>query len=270
MTPNNATHAKTPHFGALKLGKQAPRHDPRTLKLGNYTAKLAPAPLVFDQTARATNFGMMLNDQLGDCTIAAVAHQQQLWTSQTAAEVTAPDAQVLAAYEAVGGYVPGNASTDNGCVMLEVLRYWKAHGMFGRPLGAYTSVNPTKRQEVMDAIYYFGGIYLGLALPLSAQTQSEWDVVQGPNAQAGSWGGHCVVGAEYSFPAATTASHIPRTITCITWGQRLTMTWSFFATYVDECYALLSPDWINAATGKCPEGFDLAALQRDLAALRGA
>lgn len=252
----------------VKLGKRPPRIDARTLRLARYITKLAPAPPVFDQSTRATNFGMMLNDQLGDCTIAAVGHMQQIWTSQTSAEVTAPDALIETAYEAIGGYKPGDPTTDQGCVMLDVLRYWKKNGMFGRGLSAYVSVDTTKRQEVMDAIYYFGGLYVGLALPLSAQSQAEWVKVLGPSGAPGSWGGHCVAVPAYSFARALPGESIPRTLTCITWGERLPMTWQFFANYCDEAYALFSLDWLMA--GKSPQGFDSATLLHDLAALRTA
>ena len=45
----------------------------------------------------------------------------------------------------------------------------------------------------------FGGVYIGLALPVTAQTQDVWDVVAGggANAKKGSWGGHCVFVPKY-------------------------------------------------------------------------
>jgi hypothetical protein len=252
----------------MKLGKKPRRIDPRTLQLAKYTAKLASAPLVFDQTAEANpNFGMMLNDQLGDCAIAAVGHLQQIWTSLTSSEVTATDPAVLAVYEAVGGYVPGDPSTDNGCVMLDVLNYWRKTGIFGNKLGAYAAVNPTSRQEIMDAIYYFGGIYVGLALPETAQTQAEWQyVANSPKNKPDSWGGHCVAAARYSFAAALPGETVPRTVGCITWGSALEMTFQFLATYCDECYALIDSDWLTGA-GESPDGFNLVQLQADLSAI---
>jgi hypothetical protein len=41
---------------------------------------------------------------------------------------------------------------------------------------------------------------------------------------------------------------------------------NFVADYCDEAYAVLSPAWIEQ-NGQAPSGFDLAALQADLAAL---
>jgi len=45
------------------------------------------------------------------------------------------------------------------------------------------------------------------------------------------------------------------------------MTWAFWERYVDESYAIISPDFLDA--GKAPNGFDLAALRRDLALVTG-
>ena len=51
-------------------------------------------------------------------------------------------------------------------------------------------------------------------------------------------------------------------VTFVTWGALKQMTWAFFERYVDETYALLSQDFL--ASGKAPNGFDLAALKSDL------
>jgi len=57
-----------------KLGKKPARHDPRTLQMANYLA-LPAFPASRDWTNKAKPaWGMMLNDQLGDCTCAAIGH----------------------------------------------------------------------------------------------------------------------------------------------------------------------------------------------------
>jgi hypothetical protein len=48
------------------------------------------------------------------------------------------------------------------------------------------------------------------------------------------------------------------------------MSWQFYQTYMDEAFAVLSPDWISAKLGKAPSGFDMAALKQDLAAVTSA
>jgi hypothetical protein len=248
----------------MKLGKLPPRHDPRTLKLARYlTAALPPAPAAKDwaSASRVAYWPMMLNDQLGDCVIAAKGHEVQLWTALAPPHrtVTLADAAILAGYEAVGGYEPGRPETDNGCNMLDALNYFRQTGYGGRKIDAFAQVDPKNADHVRAAVNLFGVLEAGLQLPASAQAQlgGVWDVTTGPDAEPGSWGGHCVPVVAYSAEG----------LDCITWGGRQRMTWRFFTTYCDESYCLLSPDWI--AGQKAPNGFDLAALRADLAAVTG-
>ena len=57
----------------LKLGKGVARHDPRTLLLASYITPALPAPpATFDLSSKVgSSWGMMDNDQIGDCTCAA-------------------------------------------------------------------------------------------------------------------------------------------------------------------------------------------------------
>ena len=59
----------------MKLGRKAVKTDTRTLRLAKYlTPVLPPPPPAADWTKGIASWGMMLNDKLGDCTIAGVAH----------------------------------------------------------------------------------------------------------------------------------------------------------------------------------------------------
>ena len=243
----------------MKLGRKAIKTDTRTLQLADYlTPSLPPPPPAKDWTAGVTSWGMMLNNTLGDCTIAGVGHAVQVWTANTGGMVTVPDPTVLSYYEKWDGYVPNQPNTDQGGVELDVLTNWQKQGFDGHTLLAFADPKPAKLVEVRQSIALFGGVYIGLSLPLTAQTQDVWDVVKGggANAKPGSWGGHCVFVAKYDGTS----------FTCITWGQLKTMTLAFWKKYVDESHALLGQNWIN--TKGSPAGFDLAQLQADLAAIK--
>jgi hypothetical protein len=140
-----------------------------------------------------------------------------------------------------------------------VLNYWRQNGVGGRDkITAYVSVNPSNIAHVKAAIYLFGGVYTGISLPLTAQTQHEWDVVgdgRTGNSAPGSWGGHAVPYLVYT----------PTTFGVVTWGDVLSLTTRFHEAYTDELYAVISPQFLKA--GESPAGFNLAALQSDLAAL---
>lgn len=242
----------------MKLGKGAVKVDRRTLKLGSYlTSALPPAPQETNLTAKITNLGVMLNDTLGDCTCAAVGHTIQQWTAESGTQIILSDSIIESLYEAVGGYVKGDPTTDNGAVELDVLNYWKKNKVAGHTLAAYVSVNPHKIEEVKNAVYYFGNAYIGVQLPISAQDQDIWDVVPDDgkgDSEPGSWGGHAIIVCAYDV----------NYLYVITWGAIKKVTYAWFNMYCDEAYALLSSDWLNPTSGKSPEGFDLATLQADL------
>jgi len=243
----------------MKLGRKAIKTDSRTLQLARYlTAKLPPPPPAADWTKGITAWGMMLNDTLGDCTIAGVGHAVQVWTANTGRPATVPDPTIESYYEKWDGYVPGNPSTDQGGVELDVLNDWRQQGFAGHSLLAFADPKVANLAEVRQSIALFGGVYIGLALPISAQTQDVWDVVKngGANARPGSWGGHCVFVPKYDG----------NTFTCVTWGQLKTMTVAFWKKYCDEAHALLGKNWLE--TKGSPAGFNQAQLEADLAAIK--
>lgn len=240
------------------LGKLAPRHDERIPHLMGVarTVALPPVPAAVDWSAGLT-FGPMGNDRLGDCTAAAFGHAVQTWTSKAQAPILLTDDQVVALYAATSGYRPGHPETDQGAVCADVLAHLSAHGVWQGEqrleiLSGHARLTPTNTLEVRGAVAWLGGVYAGLALPLATQDMGDtWDVPPQGSAGAGpdSWGGHCVwvCGAD------------PDGLTCISWGERVRMTWRFWATYADEAWGLVSRDWLDA-TGHCPDGLDFDAL----------
>lgn len=254
------------HGQEVRLGKLAPKVDDRTLQFVKYaTAALPSPPPIFALGGKVANLGMFLNDRLGDCTIAAAAHMEEVWTSWTQLW-TPTDAQAGAFYWRTGDppSTTGTAGgpTDTGRVEIDVLNSWRDvgfDGQGGHKIWGYTEVNVQNLQETRTATWLFGGLYIGIALPITAQSQHVWDVVpnSGENGQPGSWGGHAVNVVEYDAKGPT----------IITWGKRLKMTWAFWAKYVDEAYAVLSPDWAEASsTLKDPTGFLFSQLESDLSA----
>ena len=242
------------------LGKLPPKHDARTLSLLNYLrpGKLPPVPESVDFWSAVTDWPMLANDQLGDCTVAAAGHMIEQWTRYAGTEFTPSDGDVVAAYSAVSGYDPATGENDNGAAMLDVLNYWRKQGLAQHRILGYTALTRTNATSVREAIYLFGSLYAGFNLPLSAQKQTVWDVSEGPDAEPGSWGGHAVPLVGYDADGLVT----------VTWGSLKRLTWAFLETYCDEAYAVLSTDFINQTTHLNPDNFNLSALQRDLRMLR--
>lgn len=237
----------------VKLGRQGIVTDTRTLSLREFTTSALPAPPVAQSWSKGlSGWGMMCNDQLGDCTIAGVFHATQIWKLATTGIIPSyPDATIISYYSLWDGYNPNNPATDQGGVALSVLKDWKSSivGLDGNPLTGFVSINPSHGLMIKCGIAWFGGIYIGVDLPNTAQGQLIWDVTSsGVDGQPGSWGGHCVFVCDYDDYG----------VTCITWGQLQKMTWNFFNRYVDECYALLSADFLVA--GVNPIGLDVPTL----------
>ena len=241
------------------LGKNPAVFDRRTLKLSAYldVPQLPPLPAELDWFKKVSKFTPAGNLDYGDCVVAGAAHMRQTWTANAGRhEVITPDQTVINQYLKLTG------GQDTGLDLLSFLNHWRQKGIFGgEKIGAFVSVNPRKITQMQYANWLFGGIYLGIMLPVSAQKQKVWDVPSGgpvDDGEPGSWGGHCVDCGRASNAGYSVA----------TWGDIQRITPAFMATYADEAYAVLSLDWFNVSH-KSPPGFAYKDLLSDLAKITG-
>ena len=241
----------------FKLGRRAIKTDTRTLKMCDYlTPTLPPPPAAVDWSKGITNFGMMENDELGNCTICGCAHGEQIWTVNAYPHMsTISDADVLKYYEKWCGYDPSDPSTDQGGIELDVLNHWRKEGFAGRNILAFVDPDAKNLTEIRQSIALFGGCYIGMQVPnfIMQDIPEIWDVVAN---DGGIDGGHCVYVCGYD----------DKTFTFISWGKIYKMTVPYWDKYVDEAHTILGCGWIN--NRKTPSGFDLAQLQTDLNAIR--
>jgi hypothetical protein len=244
----------------MKFGKLSPKANPKTLKMSRYLLADAPPapPSKSYWEYRVKNYPMFSNDVLGDCVLAAGGHMEEAWSAHTGPEVVLTDADIIAAYEAVGGYVPGDPSTDNGTAITDFLEWWQTTGLAGIKIAGWASINPHSIDNVKKGVYLFGGIDIGIQVPQSAMDQNAagkaWDMV--PN-DGGIVGGHSIPVLGYGAEGCT----------CITWGMLQQMSWEWFQAYCDEAYCVISPNWL-AQSGEAPNHLNLAELQADLATIK--
>ena len=243
----------------FKLGRKAVKHDSRRLMLAKYLAAGLPAPPAFvDWTNGITQFGMMLNDSLGDCTIAGCAHAVQIWTANSASEVTLPDSTILAYYEQWDGYVSGDPSTDNGGVEESVLDDWRQSSFGGQILTAYADADVSNLTEVKQAVQLFLGLYIGANVTNQAmQTAGNPAIAWDQTGDTSSAGGHCVYVTGYDDSY----------IYFVSWGQIYKMTLAYWNANVDEAHALMSPDLLGSS-GLSASGFNSTQLLADLAEIK--
>ena len=240
---------------------------PKRLMAGRLLASLPPPAPSRDwlspafAAARAsgmTDLGVMHNDTLGDCTIAALGHEVQVLTANNGSMVTPGEDVILTAYETVDGYNPANPASDQGGVETEVL----GAAQKGIPgliqIVAWIPVDPRNHDHVMKGVERFGGLYRGLSLPQTIQDQpTTWtvDIGAGAAAEAGSLGGHAVWTGRYDVDGLGT----------VTWGYEVEESWDFNDAYCDEMYAFLCGLWVPS--GVSPLGDTSSELQGDLAAV---
>jgi hypothetical protein len=241
-----------------RLGRLPRKEDSRNLKAERYMTQVSPPPLAVDWGEKVPEIPLYANNRVGDCTCASHGHEIGSWTfNASGAELIFKDDQILAAYSAVSGYNPDDPQTDVGATLLDVLKYARSVGIGGHPVYAYVELTPSNHDQIKQAINLFGGIYVGVNLPITAQSQigGVWTVGSGFEGQPGSWGGHAIYVPTYDETG----------LTCFTWGARQRMNWGFWDYYCDEGYAVISNDFIY--NGKDPQGFDLATLNADLVAV---
>jgi hypothetical protein len=235
------------------LGKEPAKTDVRTLAFARYVdrARLPSPPATLSLTEHVAEWPMYANDEYGDCTCAAAAHMIEAWTADASgAPVEIPVEAVLKGYDDV----KIGTGPDAGAVELDVLNYWRRTGFGGHQISGFAKVPTYDRDLVRAAAWLFGGLYIGVQLPLSAQGATTWDWSGGLSGddEPGSWGGHAVDVVAYDDAG----------VTVVTWGALLNATWEFWDHYCDEAYAILAPDFFDGR--QTPDGFDWATMEADL------
>lgn len=252
----------------LKLGKKPATHDAQDLLFTKYvdTTQLPPTPAEFghEKLFPPKGWGMLGNDEWGDCAWAGPAHETMLLSTEGGHPATFTTAGVLSDYAAGTGFDPsvgpsGDNPTDKGSNVREVLRYRRKTGIIDaaqkrHKIGAFVKLEPKNLAQVYQAMYLFQTVGIGIEFPGSAMEQfhqgKPWSVVAGAQIE----GGHYV---------CCVAKH--QDIDIVTWGALQQMTVPFFEKYCDEAWVYISTEDLQKE--KDPDGFNLSQLKKDLAKL---
>jgi hypothetical protein len=195
-------------------------------------------------------YPMADNNRLGDCVIAGWVHLAQAIANENGGTYTYPgdDAVQTEYFSLTGGQ-------DTGLVESTFLQTAKNSAILGAQADIFGVLDSKNVDEIKSAIYTFGGIFLGVVLPQSAQNQfpGTWTVV--PNSPI--LGGHCIVAIGYDA----------QFVYLVTWGQVIRCTWEWFTTYVEEAYVILYTEEVQKNRGPL-EQFDIDKLLADIASLQ--
>jgi hypothetical protein len=254
------------NFPNYKLGCKRSVFDRRTLMLSKYlpSVELSPPPAEADFTEKVTKpWGMMLNDQLGCCVIAAMGHIEMTLTFNADNPFVPSDRSIMVAYEDVGKYSPFEPDSDQGCDPLTALNYWRNTGIAGRKCDGFAQLSSHNQDRIRQSIAIFESSDIALMLPNAAKKFEDgqpWDIPAGQALDGDwepySWGGHMVMSPRYD----ATYCYI------VTWGKLVPVTWRFMMTYCDAVFAVWSKDMLNKL-GRSASGLDVATLAADLAAI---
>jgi len=199
--------------------------------------------------AMKVQYPMADNNRLGDCVVAGHVHLSQAVAQENGGTYVYPgDAATQTEYFKLTG------GADTGLVESTFLSTAQQAPILGSQVDVFCPFDHTNLDEVKSSIYVFGGIYLGVNLPQSAENQfpGEWTVVPGSPIV----GGHCIVAIGYDAEG----------IYIVTWGQVIKATWAWFSTYVDEAYAVLYTEQVQKGRGPLKQ-LDIPRLRADIASL---
>lgn len=258
---------RTVRFGRKRPVARCPR-----LKLKNYLMRGMPAPPAscdYTPSALSALSNIYDNDTLGDCVIAGMAHIVGVLTGNAGpSPFIYSNDQIIALYSAIGGYVPGDPATDQGCDEQTALNYWENNGApaGSHKIAGWLAVDASDPTEYRTALWLFENLYFGIELPdqwvnpMPSASGFVWDLA-GP---ADPKNGHCVAGVAYNAEG----------VTIDTWGMTGLITDGAIAHYAvqasgGELYTVVSQDGLTQATQTAPNGFDWSQLVADFDSMGG-
>ena len=233
-------------ISSVKFGRLPYVHDSRTLHLKDYLS-LEPVlkiPQEYNWGSKIgpdkwSSFG---NLKINNCTCAAAGHLIMNWTANTGRLHKPTVKSIIQAYTDITGFNPETDGIGEPVEAIKALKYWRKHGIANRKIIAFAKLSFKSREQLKQAIYFYGGCYVGLNLPKSAEKQfaesRKWTVPRTGTTgigEPGSWMGHAMLITGYSN----------NELNAVSWGQEITMSVDFWETYVDESYAIFSSDFIR-------------------------
>ena len=216
-----------------KLGRLAPKRPQGLHMLAYYQTNPLPAAPESVAVPPVSEWGMLGNDQYGDCTFAGIVHSMMSTANVVQEEETFPTTD-----EVVKAYLTYTNGQDAGAVEADLLAHWKNTGLFGHNIPAYAPTDHSDFDELKSVITTFGLAYIGIQIPTPAQQQfaegQPWALTHTP-ADNQIEGGHCVILVGYDKDYAQ----------CITWGKVQQVTWEWLSSYMQESWALITPEIVE-------------------------
>lgn len=212
----------------------------------------------------SSGWGMLGNDQWGDCVEASDGHQLMLRTANTGNIAIPTTADVLGIYSAETGFnqsagPSGNNPTDQGSDETTDANFMVSTGLLGHKAAGTGMIDPTNMAHIKWAVQLFGCCQLGVVVDESMEEDFDalqpWETPASANNPTA--GGHGIPIVSYDNSYAY----------IVTWGGGgwsrglQPIAWSLMqnAAFLDEAHAFVFPDFVKTG-GTAPSGFDLDGL----------
>ena len=263
--------AFAPSLGRMiKFGRRRPVASGPRFRLRNYLRASLPAPppsCDYSVAAVAALAKLYGNNVLGDCVIAGGYHIVGVETGNAGKPFIATEKQIESDYGAIGDYVPGDSSTDQGCDEVTAMNYWQNYGFCdGTKSLGWLEIDPNNENEIKQAIYLFENCMFGVELPdawvnpFPSASGFTWDVAGDPVPE----NGHCFIGCGYNSAGVKIS----------TWGMLGTNTWAAVRRYCaasanGQLLFLITTDQLAKGQAKAPNGVAWTDLISDFYSLGG-
>lgn len=236
---------------AGKYGRLPAKFPGALRDLTYYVAGSLPAAPAEVAVPNFPNWGILGNQDYGDCGVAGLQHGLEAAATDTGeSEKWASEKQV------VDYYMKYTGGQDSGVVLSDFLAYARKNGFLGHKVNAYAPVAvhdvPTLQFAINAYDFCYTGITVTQAMEDAFGKGQPWTTT---TAKGEVLGGHCVPAIGYDETG----------LTVVTWGEPQVITWSAWHRISSEAWAIVSGE--VASKGADGHGINLAALQADLSQL---
>lgn len=261
------TTTKTANAPKVKSGRLPYVHDSRTFHLKDY---LSQEPAL--KIPREHNWGHQIlpgawgsfgNLKINNCTCATAGHLIMSWTGNIGRLHKPTTKAIVKAYSDITGFNPKTDGIGEPVEAIKALKYWRKQGVDNRKIIAFAKLSFRDPEQLKQAVYFYGGCYVGLNLPKSTEKQflasKKWTVPRSGTTgegEPGSWLGHALAITGYG----------KNELYAVTWGKPIVMSLGFWEAYVDESYAVFSEDFIR--DDQTPTKINVDVLKKDIGALQ--
>lgn len=217
-----------------KLGKLAPVRPVGSRMFAYYQTSPLPTPPVTVAVPAIQDWGMLGNDRFGNCTFCGIAHGEMCVAFLNSINEAAPTTE-----QTVSAYLAYTNGQDQGAVEADLLKYWQANTILSGKAAAYARSDQSDQMELKAIIACYGFVYIGIQVPAPCEQQfanhQPW-ALTGTPADNNILGGHCIILVGYD----------ENYFYGITWGEVQAIEWPWLQTYMDESWAVITPEIVTS------------------------